>query len=124
MSNIQQGIRFHMPVKITGVDLADVDKIEFLFKLAASTEAAEVKSAVWLPDGTGSAVTGTLDGETVIQIPWTRADTFRFPAGCRFYLHARIHYTNTEDEPYVPILELRMGPSLFGEADVDEEAGA
>jgi hypothetical protein len=120
MANIQQGIKFHMPISIGGIDLADVEKIEFLFKKYVSSASPAIKSAVWLADGTGTAVTGQDDGgNECILIPWTREDTFLFDAGNDFYLHARVHYAETEDEPYVPIVKLTMGPSLFTAQEVD-----
>ncbi len=104
-----------MPVKLNNLDLADVSYIEFVFKLSKSNTAEAVKTSLWKSDGTGDAVTGEDD---VILIPWSREDTYKIPEGRTFYFHARVHYANTDDNPYVPIVTLRMGSSLFNEDEV------
>lgn len=120
MINIQHAINFHMPVRVSGIDHANITKIEFLFKRSITSNAVTAKSAVWKNDGTGTAVTGQdAQGNPIILIPWTRDETFTFPAGQTFYMHARVHLAGTNDEPFVPIVPLTMGPSLFSTEEVE-----
>lgn len=114
---IQQGIQFHMPVKMNGLDLADVSSIEFLFKMSTSNTATAIKSSLWKSDGTGDAQTGQ---NNLILIPWSKEDTYKIPEGRSFYFHARVHYNNTTDNPYIPVVELTMDKSLFNQGEVVE----
>ena len=116
----QQGTNFVMAVRLkvkgqasTVNPLEGVSSIEFLFKQTRDKSATAIKTALWKPDGSGSAVTAE-DGKTIL-IPWTRTDTYKFLEGTWFYLHARIHYTDSADDnnPEVKIKELRMDHTLF-----------
>ena len=111
----QQGIQFHMAIKMNNLTLSDVSSIEFLFKMSKQNSAPAIKSSLWKSDGTGDAQTGQND---IILIPWSMEDTYKVPEGKTFYIHARVHYVDTTDNPYVPIVSLTMGESLFSEGEV------
>lgn len=110
----QQGTNFHLIVQIIDATLAELDSIEILFKQNDIDTAKTLKSSIWKADGSGDAVT-VQGSENSISIPWTRAETYLFRRGSDFYMHARIHYVGSGDEPEVPIVKLIMTPSLFAE---------
>lgn len=112
----QQGTNFHLLVQLVGVELDDLSEIEILFKQYNLDNATALKTSIWKADGSGEAKTSDVS-ENTISIPWTRAETYLFKRGAIFYLHARIHYAHSSDEPEVPITELIMSPSLFAEGE-------
>ena len=109
----QQGINFHMPLQVEGAALADLDHIELIFKQVDSAAAPVLKQSLWAADGSGDAQTKE-GSEDVILVPWTRAETYLFRRNTRFYLQARFHDPDTDDNPPSPTVELVMHPSLFG----------
>jgi hypothetical protein len=111
-----QGNNFHMSVLIEGVDLEALDSIEFVFKQTQDYSGKTLKSARWVNDGSGDAISDS-ERENVVLIPWTRAETYRFQPGEVFYFQARMHISGTMDEPFVPIVPLLMEPTLFDRED-------
>lgn len=114
----QQGTHFFMRVRLSGVNLADVDRIEFLYKQHQIKGAPAKKTSLWKADGTGDAVSVTEGGQTLISIPWTAAETYRFNSSGTFYLQCRIHMTADDTNPPVPIVPLIMSPTLFDEGEI------
>lgn len=112
----QQGTKFYMPVKLSGIELSDISSIEFLMKQTKNKNAPTRKTSLWKSDGTGDAFTSTEDIDTII-IPWELSETYNFTGGQTFYLHCRIHLTESDANPPVPIVPLIMDETLFSETE-------
>lgn len=113
---LKHGISITLPVKFTGIDLDDVSKIEFLFKTDNKENGRAVKTSVYKSSGTGDAQ--RRDGtEDIIDIPWSKAETYRFPSGKEFYMDTRITLTDSSENPVTQVLSLRMDESLFAEEE-------
>lgn len=106
---MKQGTTFSMAVVFDGVDVSNVQTIEFLFKDNRSKSAAAKKTAVYPGDV-------TLD-ETrqAFLVPWTAEETYQFTG--QFYMDTRITYKDTPDNPETPIISLVMNPTLFDRGD-------
>lgn len=113
---LKHGISITLPVKFTGIDLDDVSGIEFLFKTENKETGDAVKTSVYKSDGTGDAQRRT-DPSDIIDIPWTRAETYRFPSGKDLYMDTRITLADSSENPVTRILSLRMDESLFSEEE-------
>lgn len=92
-------------MKFTGIDLADVEKIEFAF--SQTTKGTPLK-VVEFPSEDVVAVDGNILG-----VIWTPEDTLLFDAGRAFYADTRITMKDTTYQPKTPILKLQMQPTLF-----------
>lgn len=119
---IQQGTKFYMPIKVTGISLDDVAKIEFLFKQSNFLNAEPLKSALWDSENETSEAFRTEDssGNDVIAIPWSMEETYLFRSGSQFYLHARIHPKDTDCNPPVRIVPIVMDRTLFAKGEIVE----
>lgn len=113
MANIKRGTNTHLPVEITGLDWADVAKIEFIFKQEQSESAAAVKSATYTPGGSIAR------DENTIYIPWTQAETYAFKRSGGYYMDTRVTLESSSDNPNTgaPIF-LQFTPTLFGAGEV------
>ena len=113
---LKHGISITLPVKFTGIDLDEVLAIEFLFKTECSETGAAVKTALYKSDGTGDAQRRQ-GAEGIIDVPWSKEDTYKFPSGKDFYMDTRITLMESSENPVTQILSLRMNESLFQEGD-------
>lgn len=120
----QRSTNFDMPIEVENLDFSLVDSIEFIFKQHDIETAPILKQALYLSSGTGSAkliVTDTDPVKHIIMIHWTKEETHLFKPGEKFYIDARIHLKDTENNPPVPIVGVNMCPSLFAKnEEVDE----
>lgn len=104
---MKQGLQLTMAVEFD-VDLDTVEQIEFIFR--PKSQGAAQKTALYPGD-----VRRKNDVEDVVLIPWSRAETYQFPAGQAFYMDTRITLKDTTDQPETNIVMLAMEPTLFEE---------
>lgn len=109
---MKQGTKFTLAVKLRNVNLASIQKVEFLFKGKRDRTAEALKTAVF----PGDAVLSETE-ENTFYIPFTREDTYRFPVGRPFYLDTRVSLFGVRDNPATPIVRLKMSPTLFDEEE-------
>lgn len=95
-------------MKFNGIDLADVDKIEFAF--SQNIHSTPLKVAEY----PGDCVV-EIDDNT-LGVIWTPEETMLFEGGKAFYADTRITLNYTEYQPKTPILKLKMNPTLFERA--------
>lgn len=116
---MKQGINIILPVKISGIDLAEVDEINFVFKQVKSPNAPALKTSVYKSDGSGDA-TKRQDLD-IIDIPWSSEETFLFIADSVVYMDTLISVKNSLYNPVTPICNFRMDMTLFEEEYDDED---
>lgn len=106
---MKQGTTFTMSVKFDGVDVLDIETVEFLFKTEKSKTSKAVKQSLY----PGDAVLDS-DGKTFL-IPWSRKETYEFNG--QFFMDTRISLKTGQGNPETPIVTLVMAPTLFGEGE-------
>ena len=89
---MKQGTQFALPVEI-GMSLDEVSRIEFVFKQKSCKGFPAIKSNVWPDDCTRQ------EGQNIILIPWTRAETYKFMGGETLYMDTRITLRDSTDQP-------------------------
>lgn len=94
---MKQGTQFALPVEI-GMSLDEVSRIEFVFKQKSCKGFPAIKSNVWPDDCTRQ------EGQNIILIPWTRAETYKFMGGETLYMDTRITLRDSTDQPQTEIL--------------------
>lgn len=102
-----------MAVQFDGLNMDDVSSIEFVFKKANSKYAEALKTSVYNSDGSGDAIRRI--GESIIDVPWTPEDTYKFPENELVYMDTRITMSNSFDNPMTPISSFPMCNTLFEE---------
>ena len=100
-----------LKLRLSGVDMADVAKVEFAFSQNVGS------TPLKLTEYPGPGVIAAEDGN-VLCVIWTPEETLLFEAGRPFYVDTRITLASTTYQPTTPIVRLRMDPTLF-----EEEAG-
>lgn len=115
---IKAGTNLSLPLEIVDKKFELIEAIEFLFK--QTEEGETLKTAYWSRDGESRDAV-LIDGTQTISVRFRREDTYLFQQNENFFIDTRIHYTNTDENPYTPILQLRMNQTLFAE---DEEVTA
>lgn len=103
----KQGTNYVMDVGFEGLDMDDVERIEFLFRTSPRAESREIMRTEY-PGGAALSQ----DGDAIL-VPWTEEDTYRVPAGSLFYMDTKIYLKSTTSNPQTPIVELRMDGTLF-----------
>lgn len=106
---MKQGTQFTLRVELEGLDITDVEYVEFVFKRNKRMQSIAIKSLRY-PEQVQYA-----DGSMLI--PWTMEETYAIPAGEKFYMDTRIHLKSTQDMPETPIVSLVMNPTLFEEGE-------
>ena len=114
---IKAGTQFYLPVEIDDAKFDVIDKIEFLFKQKENGDT--LKTALWSSTGTSRDCTRIGD-EHVIYVLFTREDSYIFKQNDMFFMDTRIHYTDSEENPYTNIVRLRMNKTLFVEGEAVE----
>lgn len=115
---IKAGTNLSLPLEIIDSKFELIEAIEFLFKQTEDGET--LKTAYWSRDGESRDAV-LIDGTQTISVRFRREDTYLFQQNENFFIDTRIHYMNTDENPYTPILQLRMNQTLFAE---DEEVTA
>lgn len=98
----------YMEIELLGASLDELAQVDVMFRQYKNGGAE--KAAVWKADGGGDCIRRG----NVLLVPWTREETRRFYAAQAFWLDVRpvtLGGLDLETE----LVELRMGPSLFGE---------
>ena len=111
---IKAGTTFVLPVEFEDNNFDKIEAIEFLFKQTESGET--LKTAYWSRDGESRDAV-LIDGTQEIAVRFSREDTYLFQQDENFFIDTRIHYTYTDENPYTPILRLRMNMTLFSEGE-------
>lgn len=106
---MKQGTTFSMAVVFDGVDISNVQSIEFMFKSIRDRMAKVKKTAVY----PGDVVLD--ETRQAFLVPWTTEETYQFTG--QFYMDTRITYKDTTDNPETPIISLVMNPTLFDRGD-------
>lgn len=94
-----------LKMNFSGIDLADVKKIEFAFSQKIGD--APLKTTEY----PGSKAIHIADN--LIGVVWTPEETSLFEAGKPFYADTRITLNDSKYQPETPILKLKMDPTLF-----------
>ena len=111
MADIKQGLRLLLPVLFEGVDLEDVEQIEFVFTQNRAQQSTILKEALFKADGSGTE--GLFrDGNTVF-VPWEPNETFSFRPDWDFYMDTRITMKDTPLQPPTNIVKIPMDLTLF-----------
>lgn len=111
---IKAGTNFQLPVIIEDPDFNKISAIEFVFTQTENGDT--LKSAYWSKDGESRSCSKT--GANTILVQFTMADTYLFGQNKQFCMDTRIHYQNSEDNPYTKIVYLTMNNTLFKEGEV------
>ena len=107
---IKAGTIFVLPVKIEDENFAYIESIEFLFKQTENGET--LKTAYWSRENE-SRDADLVDGENIILVMFNRDDSYLFQQEEMFFLDTRIHYYETDINPYTPLVRVRMNQTLF-----------
>ena len=111
---IKAGTNFVLPVTIEDNNFGNISAIEFLFK--QNTSGGTLKTAYWSAEGE-SRDASRKEGENTILVHFSRADTYLFKQNAPFMMDTRIHYNESEDNPYTKIITLTMNETLFGDGE-------
>ena len=111
---IKAGTNLSLPLEIIDDKFNSISAIEFLFK--QTEDGDTLKTAYWSRDSE-SRDAMLITGTQKITVRFTRKDTYLFQQGENFFVDTRIHYDDTDENPYTPILQLRMNPTLFAEGE-------
>lgn len=115
---MEYGMNSTLKVSFTDIDTSLVEMIEFVFKQANKNEASAIKHVTWRKDHEVDTEVYTIDDDySKFYIPFTKEETFKFEPKKKFYLDARVHYTDTFDNPKVPVVSIMMDDGLFGKED-------
>jgi len=109
-SKIKAGTTFPLPVEIDDENFANISAIEFLFK--QNKRGQTLKTAYWSSDGQCRDAE-LKDGTQTIMISFSRDDSYLFRQGSTFFMDTRIHYGDTNDNPFTKIISLTMNETLF-----------
>lgn len=111
---IKAGTNFVLPVTIEDNSFGNISAIEFLFKQTMTGDT--LKTAYWSAEGESrDAVKAS--GENTILVSFSRSDTYLFRQGAAFYMDTRIHYNDSETNPYTKIVTLTMRETLFSNGE-------
>ena len=114
---MEYGMNTTLKIEFDGLKESLLEKIEFMFKQENKNNADPIKRVTWRA-GVRSDDVYTLDNSlSCFYVPFLKEDTFKCKPGRTFYADARIHYTDTRDNPQVKVVPIRMGPGLFGSED-------
>lgn len=114
---MEKGMHTTLRVSVTGADTTRLSSIEFIFKQKPKNDADMLKYVVWENGVEKEDVYILNDDLTTFYIPFTPEDTYAFKADAPFYIDARIHYTDSLDNPPVNLASINMTSGLFGEGD-------
>lgn len=110
---MKQGLKLLLPVYFAGVDLDDVDRIEFRFSQTRSRGGTITKDALYSSDGTGDC--SRMNDK--IYVPWTVEETYEFAPDASLYMDTRITLRESEYQPPTNIVQLTMNLTLFEEEE-------
>ena len=111
---IKAGTSFILPVEIQDSNFGNISAIEFVFKQTLTGKA--LKTAYWSRDGVSRDCVKH-EGDNTILVSFTRADSYLFKQNATFYLDTRIHYTDSQTNPFTKIVNLQMRDTLFEEGE-------
>lgn len=107
---IKAGTNFVLPVIIEDNNFAMISAIEFVF---TQTEGGDtLKSAYWSREGESRDAMQDGSSNTIL-VQFSMADTYRFKQNGQFCMDTRIHYYDSENNPYTSIVYLTMNKTLF-----------
>lgn len=111
---IKAGTNLSLPLEIVDDKFNSINAIEFLLK--QTEDGDTLKTAYWSRDGE-SRDAMLITGTQKVTVRFSREDTYLFRQNENFFIDTRIHYDDTDENPYTPILQLRMNPTLFAEGE-------
>lgn len=111
---IKAGTNFILPVEIQDSNFGNISAIEFIFKQSLSGRA--LKTAYWSRDGASRDCAKRPEEDTIL-VSFSRADSYLFKQNATFYLDTRIHYTDSDTNPFTKIVNLQMRDTLFDEGE-------
>lgn len=111
---IKAGTRFSLPVIIEDDNFSHISAIEFLFTQTENGDT--IKTAYWSRNGV-SRDCGYNALTNEFTVDFSVADTYLFTQGRPFFLDTRIHYDNSDDNPYTRIISMTMDKTLFKEGE-------
>ena len=112
---IKAGTAFQLPVIIEDDDFAMIDAIEFVFT-QKQKGGDTLKSAYWSRDGESRDASLREDANTIL-VNFSREDSYLFKQGAVYFMDTRIHYEDTEDNPFTRIIPLTMNMTLFKQGE-------
>lgn len=112
---IKAGTHFSLPVIIEDDNFDHISSVEFLFTQTENGET--IKTAYWSKYGIcrDCGYDSTTKTFTVV---FTLADSYLFTQGRTFFMDTRVHYDNSDDNPYTRIITLTMDKTLFKDGEV------
>lgn len=111
---IKAGTNLSLPLEIVDKNFAMIEAIEFLFKQTENGDT--LKTAYWSRDNESRDAV-LITGTQTIAIKFSREDTYLFQQDENFFIDTRIHYYDTDENPYTPIVRQRMSMTLFAEGE-------
>lgn len=108
---IKAGTRFKLPVTFEDVNFAYIRAIEFMFKQNETGD--PVKTAYWSRDGESRDAEAVAGEDNMILVSFSREDSYLFTQNEMFFIDTRIYYDGTDENPYTPIVRVRMNNTLF-----------
>lgn len=112
-TSIKQGTNALLHVRFRGLNLDDVDHIDFIIQQCHGGVTWEFS----YPSETASRVSGTDD---VVGIVWRESDTWKFDRTHQVNMDTKIYYKDSWQNPSTPIISFRLDKTLF-EPDVEPE---
>lgn len=106
---MKQGTKFLLPISID-FDLSLVEKIEFIFRQdkRQNTKKFEFPSSTAVIDD---------EDETLIDLIWTKEDTYIFSPELPLMMDTRIKLIDSDYNPETEIVKLTLNPTLFRQGD-------
>lgn len=112
---IKAGTNFILPVEIHDPNFANISAIEFLFTQDMKGNA--LKTAYWSRDGQSRDAAKSNDKANTVLVSFAREDTYKFKENATFYMDTRIHYTDSNTNPYTKIVSMQMSETLFADGE-------
>ena len=109
------GTNFIIPVGISDTNFANISAIEFVF--TQDMKGNSLKTAYWSRDGQSRDAALSNDAENTILVSFSREDTYKFKENSTFYMDTRIHYTESNTNPYTKIVPMQMTETLFADGE-------
>lgn len=104
-----------LDIRISGLDNANVDKIDFLFKAANDRYSKTLACKTYTKDSTDV----TCDGADVYKLSFDPDETDKFPNGLTAWLDIRPVMKDGSVVP-VRILNFTVTPTLFTRGDIND----
>jgi len=107
---LKTGLTLSLPIEIIDDNFDTISAIEFVF---TQTENGEALKTAYFSRDDDCRDAMLVEGTQIINIKFSREDTYLFQQDEEFFCDTRITRYGTDENPVTPILRLRMNRSLF-----------